>query len=72
MALRKVVADAKEDGNNVAMKVRPRINAKGASSNLIKGREILALILFSFKTTSNVEVLYTSMRWVLPNSCNSQ
>ena len=27
----------------------------------IKGREILGLVLLNFKTTSNVEVLYTSM-----------
>ena len=43
------------------MKLRTRINAKGRTSTLIKGREILALILLNFKTTSNVEILYTSM-----------
>ena len=62
LALTKVVTDSTEDGNNVAMKLRTRINAKGRASTLIKGREVLALILFNFKTTSNVEVLYTSMR----------
>ena len=43
------------------MKLRTRINAKGRTSALIRGREVLALILLNFKTTSNVEVLYTSM-----------
>ena len=43
------------------MKLRTRINAKGRTSTLIKGREILALILLNFRTTSNVEALYTSV-----------
>ena len=30
------------------------------ASTLIKGREVLALILLNFNTTSNAEVLYTS------------
>ena len=60
-ALTKIIQDSKEEGNNVAMKLRTRINAKGRNSILIKGREILALILPNFKTTSKVEVLYTSM-----------
>ena len=36
LALTKVVADSKEEGNNVAMKLRTRINAKGRASSLIK------------------------------------
>lgn len=44
LALTKVVTDAKEEGNNVAMKLRTRINAKGRTSTLIKGREVLAFI----------------------------
>ena len=42
LALTKVVQDSKEEGNNVAMKLRTRISAKGRTSTLIKGREILA------------------------------
>lgn len=61
LALNKVVSDSKEEGNNVAMKLRTRINAKGRTSTFLKGREDLALILLNFKTTSNVEVMYTSM-----------
>ena len=67
LALTTVVADSKEEGNNVAMKLRTRINAKGRTSTLIKGREILALILLNFKTTSNVEVPCTST----PRICTS-
>ena len=36
LALTKVVSDSKEEGNNVAMKLRTRINAKGRASSLIK------------------------------------
>ena len=61
LALTKVVSLSKEEGNNVAMKLRTRINAKGRTSTLIKGKEILALILLDFKTTSNVELLYISV-----------
>ena len=61
LALSRVVTGSKEEGDNVAMKLRTRINAKGKTSTHIRGREVLALILLNFKTTSNVEVLYTSM-----------
>lgn len=57
-ALQQVVIDAKDDGIHVSS----RLNAKGRSSDFIKGRETFALILLNFKTTSNVEVLCTSMR----------
>ena len=39
MALQKVVIDAKEDGNNVTMKLRATLNAKGRSLDFIKGPE---------------------------------
>ena len=57
MALHKAATHAEEDENKVATKLRTRINAKGGSSGSIK----LAFTLLSFKTTSNVEVLYTSV-----------
>lgn len=39
LALTKVVTDSKEEGNNAAMKLRTRINAKGRTSTVIKGIE---------------------------------
>ena len=61
MPLQQVVTDAKDGGINVSMKLRATLSAKGRSSDFINGQEILALIHSTFKTTSNVEVLYTSM-----------
>ena len=56
MALQKVVIDAKEDGNNVTMKLRATLNAKGRSLDFIKGRET-GIVSTNFKSISNVEVL---------------
>ena len=39
LASTKVVQDSKEEGNNVAMKLRTSINAKGRNSTLLKGRD---------------------------------
>ena len=38
LALTKVVSDSKEEGSNVAMKLRTRLNAKGRTSTRLKGK----------------------------------
>ena len=59
-ALNSMLDNAGELANDVKMKLNLRTLETGQSYDYVKGREILAMILSSFKTTSQAEAMYNA------------
>ena len=60
IALNGMLDNAGELANDVKQKLNLRTLETGASYDYVKGREILAMILSSFKTTTHAEVMYNA------------
>ena len=54
--LQKVVSNAGDEGGEVHLKLRQEQKLKGSEMEFLKGRVVLAIILNSFRTSSQVEV----------------
>ena len=66
IALQAVVENAGESGRDVAIKLRQRMQLCGKSTSYVKGREIFAMIIMSFRSTSHVQVMYNAQHlWSL-------
>ena len=60
VALSTMIDNAGEAANDVKQRLHLRLLERGKSLEYVKGREILAMIIQSFKTTSHTEVMYNS------------
>ena len=55
-----MIDNAGEAANHVRQRLHLRLLERGMTLEYVKGREILAMIIQSFKTTSHTEVMYSS------------
>ena len=60
VALSAMIDNAGEAANDVKQRLHLRLLERGKTLEYVKGREILAMIIQSFKTTSHTEVMYNS------------
>lgn len=60
LAMGTVVTDAKDDGSAVNMRLGTRTGQVGKNVELIKGREVLSLIIKNFRAASHVEILFNA------------
>ena len=60
VALSTMIDNAGEAANDVKQRLHLRLLERGKSLEYVKGREVLAMIIQSFKTTSHTEVMYNS------------
>ncbi|CAK9059650.1 unnamed protein product [Durusdinium trenchii] len=58
IALTAIVQNGGEAAREVAMKVRQRTQARSKTSSFVKGREVLAMIVTNFRTTSYTEMMF--------------
>lgn len=60
LALQKIMEGAREDARSVVMKLRLMIQKRGQDGGFVLGREILAMIVMCFRTTSRDDALFNA------------